>query len=69
MAKQGSEEKTTKKPETDKDKDFKDPNLPEEGTKDAGESESEAAEPVVPEREIVRGEDVVKSLREKGYKI
>jgi len=69
MAKQGTEEEITKKPESEEEKEFKDPNLPEEGAKDAGESESEAPEPVVPEREIVRGEDVVKSLREKGHKI
>ena len=63
MAKQGSEEKITKKPESEKDKEFKDPNLPEEGAKDAGEGTEE------PDRQVVRGEDVLEILRAKGIKI
>ena len=59
MAEKDREEKTTKKPESEKNKDFKDPNLPEEGAKDAGE----------PDRQVVRCEDVLEILRAKGTKI
>lgn len=83
MAESGKEEKITDKPESNKDKDFKDPKLPEQGAKDAetGESKStppdpeeteekdKAQEPEPPAREIVRGEDVVKALREAGHRI
>lgn len=56
MAKKGKEDTLTKKPDTEEDKDFTD--LPEEGTKSD-----------TPVRESVRGEDVLKILREKGMKI
>jgi len=61
MAEKGKEEKTTSKPASEKDKDFKDPNLSEEGAKDAGEEE--------PDRQVVRGEDVLEILRKKGVRI
>lgn len=58
--KQGETEKITKKTD-EKDKDFKSSGI--EGTKD------EKSETQNPKSEIVRGEDVVKILREKGHKI
>lgn len=59
--KQGETEKITKKTTDEKDKDFKSSGV--EGAKD------EKSETQNPKSEIVRGEDVVKILREKGHKI
>lgn len=54
--KQGETEEITKKYTDQESKEFKASGV--EGTKDA-----------TPPSEVVRGEDVVKRLREKGYKI
>jgi len=100
MAEKGKEEKTTRKPDSEKNKDFKDPNLPEEGAKASGEGKSKSNSPEEstksapetssnppgesankspakepektepePDRQVVRGEDVLDILRKKGVKI
>jgi hypothetical protein len=63
MAEKGKDEKTTKKPESEKDKEFSDPNFPEEGAKDVEEVTG------TPGRQVVRGEDVLEILRAKGVKV
>jgi hypothetical protein len=58
------DKKLTKTTTGDADKEFADPDLSIEGTKEPIEETSKA-----PAHEIVRGEDILKIMRKKGLKI
>lgn len=67
MAKNIAKDKELTTKVDEKDKEFADPTLPIEGTKEPDSPREEA--PKAPAREMVRGEDVLKIMRAKGVKI
>ena len=82
MAKNNAKDKKLTKTTDGDGKEFSDPDLPIEGTKDPIENGSGKQEetdlpssishppsPVLPVREMVRGEDVLKIMRAKGVRI
>ena len=82
MAKDKAKDKKLTKTTDGEDKEFADPQLPIEGTKDPMEDGSGKQEetdlpssilplpsPPLPVREMVRGEDVLKIMRAKGVRI